>query len=338
MENLVVGYFGYHTGKLNGQTVKTRDLYALLQQNAGNVEVYDTEDLRYSKLSIFRLLWNVCRARNIYYLPAQNNLKYFLPVIFLLSKLFRSRLMYFVIGGWLVEMLEGLPLHRRMLKHIDAIFPETELMCRMLESNYGISNAEVFPNFRITDYVPGDSPSAGKLRLVFMARIHRLKGLETIFSFAGYAKDKGLDVEIDFYGPVNEADKEYFGNMVEKTEQTSYKGELQPSDIHAVLSGYDLMLLPTQYYTEGFPGSVLDAYISGIPVVVTEWKHAAEFVSDGVTGYIVPFVDGQDMFNKRIEELYNNRALLQGMKKEALKRSWRYKPSSAMEIIKRHLG
>lgn len=38
------------------------------------------------------------------------------------------------------------------------------------------------------------------------------------------------------------------------------------------------MLLPTHYYTEGLPGSVLDAYMSGIPIIVSRWKHASEFV------------------------------------------------------------
>ena len=79
---------------------------------------------------------------------------------------------------------------------------------------------------------------------------------------------------------------------MEKYEFIEYRGALQPSEIYTNLSKYDVMLLPTHFYTEGLPGSVVDAYISGIPVIVTEWKHSHEFVDNGKSGYIVPFDNG----------------------------------------------
>ena len=59
---LVLGYFGYNTNQLDGQTVKTRDVFRLVnEQTGGNVDYYDTEDFQYRKLSIFQMFWKAIR-------------------------------------------------------------------------------------------------------------------------------------------------------------------------------------------------------------------------------------------------------------------------------------
>ena len=46
---LVLGYFGYNTNQLDGQTVKTRDIYRLVEEQAGGkVDYYDTEDFQFN--------------------------------------------------------------------------------------------------------------------------------------------------------------------------------------------------------------------------------------------------------------------------------------------------
>ena len=93
---LVLGYFGYSTNQLDGQTVKTRDIYKLVESQAkGKVDYYDTEDFKYHKLSIFKMFWKVIRCRTLLYLPAHNNLKAIFPIIYVLSVLFRFKIHYF---------------------------------------------------------------------------------------------------------------------------------------------------------------------------------------------------------------------------------------------------
>ena len=122
----VLGYFGIKTNQLDGQTVKTRDLYRLACQEFKDVEFYDTEDFKYNRLSILRMFWTVITCRTIVYLPAHNNLKVIFPMIFVLSKIFRTKIHYFVVGGWLKEFLTNLPLHRFMLRHVSGIHTETQ--------------------------------------------------------------------------------------------------------------------------------------------------------------------------------------------------------------------
>ena len=95
---LVLGYLGYLTNQLDGQTVKTRDVYRLAKEqlNDCTVDYFDTQELKKNKLLVFKMFWKVMCCRTLFYLPAHNNLKVFFPVIFILSQLFRFRIHYFV--------------------------------------------------------------------------------------------------------------------------------------------------------------------------------------------------------------------------------------------------
>ena len=58
---LVLGYFGYQTNQLDGQTVKTRDVYRLAKEQLTNcdVEYFDTQSLHKSKLLLFKMFFKV---------------------------------------------------------------------------------------------------------------------------------------------------------------------------------------------------------------------------------------------------------------------------------------
>lgn len=337
---LVLGYFGYRTNQLDGQTIKTRDLYKLLEKKKGNnICYFDTQDFQYNKVSVLFLLRRLIACKTLCYLPAHNNLKYIFPVVFLLSKIFRFKILYFIVGGWLVEYLENKPLHRWMLKQIDGIYSETKLMKDSLIYRYGYNNVEVFPNFRFTSFVPKKHHNSGVLKLVFLARINKMKGVDTIFSLADKIKSeyRENEVTIDFYGPIYGPDQDYFLSGLNKYSFVNYKGELQPEDINKTIEQYDVMLFPTHYFTEGLPGTVLDAYMSGIPIIASKWKHAEEFIDEGVTGYIVPFEENVDILFDKINMLYSNEVLLNELKDNAFKKSKCFTSETAWQIIKNKL-
>ena len=332
---LVLGYFGYKSNKLDGQTVKTRDIYKLVrEQTSENVDFYDTEDFKYNKLSIFQMLWKVIHCKVLIYLPAHNNLKIIFPIIYCLSLIFRFKIHYFVVGGWLREFIEHLPIHKFMLARISGIHVETKRLKQELETYYQYKNVDIFPNFRFFNFTPKRNDS-DKFRLVFMARVQKMKGLDWIFNLADYIVSQKIEgkYSITFYGQISEEDRCYFENNAQKYHFVEYKGALQPDEIYETLSNYDVMLLPTHYFTEGLPGSVVDAYISGIPVIVTEWKHSHEFVEDGHSGYIIPFENGEKALINRVVYLEENRQILKQLQKNVLDKRAEFAPPHVLNVI-----
>jgi len=329
---LVFGYFGYVTNQLDGQTVKTRAVYKLIEERANaNVIFADSQEFRKNPISIIKFLHNLVSCNTLIWLPAHNNLKYLFPLIWYASLLFRFDIIYIVIGGWLSRILESLPFHCKKLSRIRAILVENRLTVKELSEKYHYTNLYVIPNFRSPVSKPEFRIADKTLRVVFMARINLLKGLDTI---AEVCQSLAQNVTIDFYGPINPPDKEYFyQNIIEKYPFVGYQGIISPDDIHTTLQKYDVMILPTHYFTEGFPGSILDAYRAGIPVIVTKWKHATEFVEDGVSGFIVNFENPTSEIIDKINTLASNEIILRQMKTNAFSESEKYTPEVAWDAI-----
>ena len=340
---LVLGSFGFQDSHCDGQTVKTRNLLDLLNKNEVASDFFDTDSFRHNKMMAFTLLLKLFKCRVLYFLPAQNSLTYLLPIVFIISKITRMDIHYFVVGGWLVEYLEKKTWHRKKLSKIAGIHCETQLMKTQLEDNYGFKNVDVFPNFRISSFIPTNHHKEGKLKLVFMARVVKMKGIDTIFALCEKIRDNKLDNEItiDFYGPYDrdniDGSIEYFNNNIKKYSFTQYHGVLNPEQINEVLEQYDVMLLPTHYYTEGLPGSILDAYMSGIPVIVTRWKHATEFVDDDKTGFIIPFDDDGAALYDAVMRLFNDTEKLTRFKLSSFEKAYDFSYEKASMLIKTYL-
>lgn len=340
----IVGAFGYHNNQLDGQTIKTRNIFQLIQDRYnGIVSFFDTLIIRKNPIKLFNLFYKLICCDILLLIPCRRNLSLFLPVAYFLSKICKYEIIIICIGGWQYEFFTGKNGYKshlfqmRLCKSVKAHLPEMQLVHDILTNECGFTNSQVFPNFRFFTPIP-ITENTGTLKLVFMARITEEKGYKQIFEALDILQQKGINVIMDFYGPIFHRDKDNFMKLVYKHKgNVRYCGKVEPENIHIILSQYDIMLLPTQYYTEGFPGSILDAFISGIPVIVTEWKHSHEFITEGESGYIIPFNNGIQTMVEKIIYLNKNRNKLQELKHNAQKESQKYSADIAWNIIKKYL-
>lgn len=341
----VLGAFDYKRNRVGGQTIKTCSVYNLLvDRYKGEVSKVDTLDMKRKPWIVISMLYHLITCKTLVILPSCNNFTFLFPFVYVLSLFFRYDIVLICVGGWQVEYFTGQGLfypHKIQLccsRRIKAFLPEIKKVNQDLIESFGFTNTEVFPNFRKFSFELSPSDKHDELRLVFMARITKKKGYPVIFQALRELKKQHLLIKMVFYGPIAEEDKEDFYSLVKTNEDmVTYQGSLGPDEIQSTLSNYDVMLLPTQYYTEGFPGSILDAYVAGIPVIVTEWKHSYEFVKDGKTGFVIPFDDETGSLVEKILLLYKDRELLYQMKNYAHEECMKYSEDSAWEILKKYI-
>ena len=64
-------------------------------------------------------------------------------------------------------------------------------------------------------------------------------------------------------------------------------------DVPAIMAAADVFVLPSHF--EGLPMSIIEAMLTGLPVVATDIRGPREQVADGVTGFLVPARQSQPL-------------------------------------------
>lgn len=125
---------------------------------------------------------------------------------------------------------------------------------------------QILPDFDI-DLKP--SKRSGKLRLVFLSRIDRIKNLDW---FLEQLKFSGGAVELDVFGGAS--DRSYMSELILRANsgghgiEVRFKGEVPNSQVPDVLFSYDFMVLPT--LGENFAHVVLESLASGCPPIISD--------------------------------------------------------------------
>ncbi len=337
-----MGHLGFAKNLFDGQTGKTRNVLKLLQSRSMNFEsvnYFDTQEFRSSKLSLFQMITKLVNCNVLVYLPERNNLKFLFPFIYIICKLKGIKIVYLVVGGWLDNYLHSKQMYISMLSKIKGIFTESNQLTNNLKEHHNLQNVITFPNFRIHNFIPSFKQNSGTFKIVYMARIFKEKGIDLVFQLADHIQKKyGLEypISIDFYGPIQTDEESYFKKELEKYSFVSYKSALEPDQIYGTLEQYDLLVLPSRYSNEGFPGTIMDAYISGIPVIISNWMFLPEYVDNGSSGYVFDLNKEEDFYSL-VDNLYNDRVKLLKMKHSAFEKSKEYSSEVAWQILEPYL-
>ena len=312
----IVGHFAEDKNIYDGQTVKTRNIYSALKGKY-NITKLDTYGWKSKKIKTFldciRLIKN---NKNIIILTAQKGLFIFIPLFAILNLFFRKKLHYVVIGAWLEEKIKNNKFMIYCLKHINYIYVEnTELKNKL--NALEINNIYVMKNFKNIIPVKKVNKVGEKVKLCFFARVMEQKGIEDAINCV---MDLDKDVSFDIYGPIDKNYKTHFLNVQKKfPKNICYKGVINSDESVSVLKNYDILLFPTKFKTEGIPGTIIDAYASGLTIVSSIWDNFSEIVDNDVTGIGFEINNYSD-FKKKLTELLNDNDKIYVLKKNALKK------------------
>ena len=270
--------------------------------------------------------------------PAHNGIRVFAPLLYVFRKFFKNRkLHYAVIGGWLPEFLKQ---RKKLIKAIscfDGIYVETNTMKTALEA-LGLKNLYVVPNCKKLNVLSDEElvyPSGIPYRLCIFSRVMREKGIETAINVITRINEKlGHAVySLDIYGPIDQNQIEWFDELKEKfPDFVRYCGCVDANKSVEVLRDYFALLFPTHFYTEGIPGTIIDAYAAGIPVISAKWASYADMVDEGVTGYGYEF-DNEEHFEEILKNVANSPEMILSLKKNCINKANDYIPERVVRLL-----
>ena len=185
----------------------------------------------------------------------------------------------------------------------------------------------------VFSYTP--QPDTGKVRILFMARMVREKGVTILVEAAERLRSR-CEGKAEFWlcgrlatnpGALGKAD-------LEAMCDGSYIRWLgHKDDIAELLKASHIVAFPS-YYREGVPKSLIEACAVGRPIVTTDSIGCRDVVEDGYNGYLVPVRDSAALAD-RLLELMENEALRVEMGRNGRKKAER--EFSLEDVVDRHL-
>lgn len=140
-------------------------------------------------------------------------------------------------------------------------------------------NSVWFPNVRKSSAFKRPEERPYENRFVFLSRVEKEKG---ILLLVEAFKHLGNDYSLDVYGPLNGIKQEEL-----LSSNISYKGIVPSDSVSTVLAEYDVLILPTLWKAEGYPGIIIEAYSVGLPVIASRIGAIPEIVGDSRTGFLI---------------------------------------------------
>jgi len=340
---LLIGAFPGKKNKLGGETIKNQAIYNYIKQRDFPCTIINTENWRDKKLVLgIEIIKKVILSpkTTVILSAANTGARYFLILHRRLH--LKNPIFYWAIGGTLGIEAQNNEHLKDLLKQCKQVFLETSGMQKQLV-NLDLHNVQVLPNFRtfFKKQLLIDKTIQHRIkRGLFLSRVCEEKGIELAVEAikrinCQFIKDKLI---FDIYGPIEKSYKQKFNELIATSENITYKGiiNLLNEDNYSVLSQYDFMLFPTSWYGEGFPGSIIDSFIAGVPVYASDWAYNSEIVKDGITGRIFKTNNLDNLVEVLLKDISQPQILL-NMRKNCIKEAQKYHVDNIIPTLLRYI-
>lgn len=321
---------------VDGQTVSTR----LLVEKIGLMDEVDevtVADLSHYKKTPVKALIGVLKCfvscDAIIIVLSINGLAVVMPIARFFSE--RGKAVYLrAVGAGLDRFALKNSRLKRELQSLKELWVQSQSALDSLFEQ-GITNCRRIDNFRDYPGYDADGVRSGiakraergswSFRVCTFSRVVKDKGIEDAVAVVNRINQEGtFSVSLDIIGQIDPDYMEYFrglcggfGGLI------TYKGVIAQQDVISTLNQYDALLFPTYFSGEAFPGSLVDAFAAGVPVVASDWNCNPDIVADGETGFLYPTHDNE-RFYRAVKQLLNDRDRLLGMSMRCLEEYQKY--------------
>lgn len=336
----ILGNYGGKADSFDGQTIKTKIVSSEIEKQLGANAIIKKNTyggFNFLLKMPFLILMLLSFCKNVLIFPAQRGIKLIVPFLIVFNKVFRRKLHYVVIGGWLPDFIEARPIIAAQLKKLDCIYVETEIMKKKLMAQ-GLQNVCVMPNFKDLHVIKTKdlcSVIEPPYKFCTFSRVMKEKGIEDAVK-AIVMLNKGTSSPIctlDIYGKVDVSQKEWFNNLMKSApKEIIYKGVVCSEKSVETIKDYFALLFPTYYEGEGFAGTLLDAFAAGVPVIASDWRYNAELVENGVTGLISNVRNTDDLAKKILFAIEHKKEWFQ-YKENCIEKANEFIPSNVIKTL-----
>lgn len=193
----------------------------------------------------------------------------------------KYRFLYYLNKFLLKRLLGAVVLGRSLIPIFEGMIPKDKIhiVPNFAEDYLFLSKNKIEKKFK----------KINPLKILFLSNLIPGKGHEELVdAYKSLNNDLQRAIRIDFAGGFESEDKKkVFLNKIEGVEGLYYHGIVNGAQKKQLFSNAHLFCLPTYYYYEGQPISILEAYASGCVVITTNHGGICDIFHDGVNGFEV---------------------------------------------------
>jgi len=289
-----------------------------------NIIWFDTIKRQSSSIAFyFKLLRLILGSRQIIFSLNIRGRFTIIPIFWFFSLFSRKRGVLYVIGGTFHKQIENLSTIFRkifvcMLNSLQGIFVESVALKEGLEQQ-GVKNVSTIFNPRKDDGTRWQLSNNNKNKAVFISRVTDDKGVTVLMDAIESINKEGIKIILDVYGPLDENYEQYFSERLSYSKGIiTYKGILKPDEVQPALQNYHFLALPTFHSGEGLPGILVEAGMTGIPIIITRFNALPEYFKHNESALFVEPCNVESLKNEILRLIDNedlNNSLTTGILK-----------------------
>ncbi len=249
------------------------------------------------------------------------------PIVLLVCRLLGRPVIVRNFGGALDKIYAtSWPVTRRLIRYVlsaDYVLVETKALCAFAKG-LDLGNEVVwFPNTRPVSRYTRSGPAGAVLRLVYLGAVTREKGVDLLLEAV---RDLPADrVALTVYGQPGNVTLEELRAL---EPSVHYGGVLTPEQVCDALARHDVLVMPSKWSTEGYPGVIIEAYAAGLAVATVDLPSIREIASDGETALMFE-AGSREALTRTLRRLTDDRELLKRLKSSAAEKAREYDSSVA---------
>lgn len=341
---VVIGQLHFKKNDMIGAVVKTRNIYyGLLEKYGENLISY--VDIWGGKKRIPIVFIDVFKA----FLKCENEIIVssaikgpFVSYIRLLQKIFKRRVIYVPIGVRISGRIANDSKAKNRLSFCSAFLPESEQNCTVLK-DLGFPEVHLLRNFKSVKELGCSYESLHNnmtaISFCTFSRVTKEKGITdailAILKAQEFVPNKRFELHI--YGGIDPNYKEEFESLLKDYSFVTYEGSVNAEDAIMTLQKHDVLLFPTRFPDEGIPGTIIDAFAAGIPIISSKWLYFDEIFEDHKTALGYDFLNVDSLVDTLVYAANNIEELIyigHNGQKEYVK----YDSSEVLPVLEKQLA
>lgn len=339
MKVLFIGSLNINNAPLGGDQYKNQLFLQQLMTTNFECKYIDTYRWKNRPLTLLKLIIHTLSLKYDRYIISTASSSAYNLIRFL--NLFSHRLnrtVYLVIGGYLPTGIKAGLYKKNIYKKLKNIVIEGDLLRNEMLA-LGIQNVTTVPNLKKIIELPLlIDRTHTTIRFVFLARITPFKGVKIIFEAISILQKENYKnrFTVTFYGPIDPSfTEEFYSGLPKCAEYKKFLNIIkEPEQSYEILSGYHCMLFPTYWPSEGFPGTLIDAFIAGLPVIASDWNMNSEVITNYDNGLLIPPKDAPALA-KAMKLIIDNPSLAERMAINARRKASNYDIEKVWPLIEK---